>query len=226
MLVTRDARGRWGAPRTLLELGILGVWSPQGHSVLIATGVVGAPSRAGGRPRRYAGGEPRVVLAVRDPATDVAPAGFSGWAWSADGRTIYFAGRDPRDRSVAIWRLPAAGGVPRPVMRFDDPNHRWPRPPASGSAGDRFYFNLGDQQSDLWMAEIAGTMSALRLLLLCGFAAGLGAACSDGARFRPRWTRGAPRINRTASSSRTACGSPRSSSPASTRSPRSAITTR
>ena len=23
--------------------------------------------------------------------------------------------------------------------------------------GDRFYFNLGDQQSDLWMAEIAGS---------------------------------------------------------------------
>ena len=32
-----------------------------------------------------------------------------------------FAGRDPRDRSVAVWRLPAEGGVPRPMMRFDDP---------------------------------------------------------------------------------------------------------
>ena len=99
-----------------------------------------------------------MVLAVRNPATDLAPAGFDGWTWSADGRTIYFAGRDPRDGSVAIWRLPAAGGVPRPVMRFDDPSHpRFRRSPASGSAGDRFYFNLGDQQSDLWMAEIAGS---------------------------------------------------------------------
>jgi hypothetical protein len=95
------------------------------------------------------------VVAVRDPATDVAPAGFSGWAWSADGRTIYFAGRDPRGGSVAVWRLPADGGVPRAVMRFDDPTRRWSPVTGLRVRGDRFYFNLGDQQSDLWMAEIA-----------------------------------------------------------------------
>ena len=124
--------------------------------MLIATGVVGLPRALAVVPSADTAGEPRVVLAVRDPATDVAPAGFGGWAWSADGRTIYFVGRDPRDGSVAIWRLPAAGGVPRPVMRFDDPNHRWPAATGLRVRGDRFYFNLGDQQSDLWMAEIAG----------------------------------------------------------------------
>jgi Tol biopolymer transport system component len=156
MLVTRDARGRWSAPRALLKLGILGVWAPQGGSVVSATGVVGLPGTLT-VVSVDSGGEPRVVLAVRDPATDVAPAGFSGWAWSADGRTIYFAGRDPRDRSIAIWRLPAMGGVPRRVTRFDDPNHRWSRASGLRVRGDRFYFNLGDQQSDLWMAEIAGS---------------------------------------------------------------------
>ncbi|HUR93766.1 MAG TPA: protein kinase [Gemmatimonadales bacterium] len=156
MLVTRDAQGRWSAPRTGLKFGILGVWAPRGHSILVATGVVGLPRALAVVSAIDTGADPRVVLAVRDPAADVAPAGFSGWAWSADARTIYFAGRDPRDGSLAIYRLPAAGGVPRPVVRFDDPNHRWSRASGLRVRGDRFYFNLGDQQSDLWMAEIAG----------------------------------------------------------------------
>ena len=156
VLVTRDAQRRWGTPRPLLDHGILGVWAPEGRSLLVATGVVGAPRALAVVPSDAAGGEPRVVLAVRDPATDVAPAGFSGWAWSGDGRAIYFVGRNPRDQSVAVWRLPAAGGAPRPVARFDDPNHRWHRASGLRVRADRFYFNLGDQQSDLWMAEIAG----------------------------------------------------------------------
>ena len=94
---------------------------------------------------------------MRDPATDVAPAGFNGYAWSADGRAIYFVGRDPRDQSVAVWRLPAAGGAPRPVVRFDDPTRRWHRTTGLRVRGGRFYLNLGDQQSDLWLAEIAGS---------------------------------------------------------------------
>jgi eukaryotic-like serine/threonine-protein kinase len=156
MLVTRDPRGHWGVPRTLLKLGIFGVWAPQGHAVLVATGVVGLPRALAVASAVDPGSEPRVVLEVRDPATDLAPAGFSGWAWSADGGTIYFAGRDPRNHNIAVWRLPAVGGVPRPVARFDDPNHRWFRATGLQVHGDRFYFNLGDQQSDLWMAEIAG----------------------------------------------------------------------
>ncbi len=156
MLVTRS-RGRWGVPRTLLKSGILGVWSPDGHSVLTATGVVGAQQTLAVIPSATTGGEARVVLGAHDPATDVAPVGFGGHNWSADGRTIYFVGRDPRDQSVAVWRLPAAGGVPRPVVRFDDPSHRCTRATGIRVRGDRFYFNLGDQQSDLWMAEIAGS---------------------------------------------------------------------
>jgi Tol biopolymer transport system component len=156
-LVTRDARGSWGAPRTLLKSGIQGVWSPDGHSVLIATGVAGHSTALVVVPMNSAGKESRVVYQVRDPATDIAPAGFAGWVWSSDGRTIYFIGRDPRDRTVAIWRLPAAGGTPRLLMRFDDPIRRWQQTTGLRVRGDRFYFNLGDQQSDLWMAEIAAT---------------------------------------------------------------------
>ena len=156
-LVTRDARGSWGNPRTLLKSGIQGVWSPDGSSVLIATGVAGHSTALVLVPMNPAGKGSRVVYQVRDPATDLAPFGFGGWVWSSDGRTIYFMGRDPRDGSVAIWRLPAAGGTPRLLVRFDDPIHRWQWTTGLRVRGDRFYFNLGDQQSDLWMAEIAGS---------------------------------------------------------------------
>jgi dipeptidyl aminopeptidase/acylaminoacyl peptidase len=157
MLVTRGSGGRWSAPRTLLKAGILGVWAPAGRSVLIATGVVGLANALVVVPSVEQGGVPHVVLSVRDPATDLAPAGFNGWDWSADARTIYFAGRHPRDGSVALWRLPVAGGMPRPVARLDDPNHRWFQSTGLRVRGNRFYLNLGDQQSDLWMAEIAGS---------------------------------------------------------------------
>jgi len=153
-LVTRDARGRWGASHSLLKFGLQGVWSPDGHSVLIATGVAGHATALVVVPSNPAGKGSRVVYQVRDPATDIVPAGFADWVWSSDGRTIYFMGRDPRDRTVAIWRLPAAGGTPRLLMRFDDPIHRWQQTTGLRVRGDRFYFNLGDQQSDLWMAEI------------------------------------------------------------------------
>ena len=75
--------------------GIQGVWSPDGRSVLIAAGVPEHASALVVVPSNPAGGEPRVVLAVRNAATDIAPAGFAGWVWSSDGRTIYFLGRDP-----------------------------------------------------------------------------------------------------------------------------------
>jgi Tol biopolymer transport system component len=156
-VVTRDARGRWSAPHRLVKQGIQGVWSPDGQSVLIATGLAGQARELMVVSPNPAGGASRVVLAVRDPSTDIAPAGFAGWVWSSDGRTIYFMGRNPRDGSVAIWGLPAAGGKLRQVVRFDDPIHRYQQTTGLRVRGDRFYFNLGDQQSDLWMAEIAST---------------------------------------------------------------------
>jgi hypothetical protein len=51
-------------------------------------------------------GQHRVVLPVRDPGIDVAPVGFSGYAWSADGRGIYFVGRDPRGRASGCGACP------------------------------------------------------------------------------------------------------------------------
>jgi hypothetical protein len=69
---------------------------------------------------------------------------------------VYFVGRDPFDQGIGAYRVPAKGGAPRLVLRFDDATHRWHRASRFTVHGDRFYFNLGDQQSDIWMTEIAG----------------------------------------------------------------------
>jgi dipeptidyl aminopeptidase/acylaminoacyl peptidase len=151
-LVSRDSRGHWGSPRTLLKGGGLAPFAPNGHWVVTATGGVALPSL---EVVAVAGGEHRVLLAVQDPATDVAPVGPYTYvcAWSSDGRAVYFVGRDPKDGILGIWRVPLAGGPARAAVRFDDPERPWHR---NGIAlqGDRFYFTLGDRQSDLWMAEI------------------------------------------------------------------------
>jgi hypothetical protein len=95
-----------------------------------------------------------VVVSVRDRAKEVAPVGFYGF--SADGRVIYFLGREPSDRSIGIWRVPAAGGTLRPVMRFEDPSRPW-HLFGFRVHGGRFYFTVGDQQSDIWMTEVEGS---------------------------------------------------------------------
>jgi serine/threonine-protein kinase len=155
VLVARDGQSRWGAPRVLAPLSTAGAWSPDGRSVLTAMGVVGIPhALAVVRPDAGAA-KSAIVLPVRDPATEVAAIGFEAYAWSPDGRVIYFVGRDPRDQAVGVYRLPAAGGVPQLAVRFDDPTHRWHRTTGLRVRGARFYLNLGDQQGDLWMVELA-----------------------------------------------------------------------
>jgi serine/threonine-protein kinase len=151
-LVTRDAAGRWGTPRTLVKGGTNAVWAPDGRSVLTKTGGFGAPLSLEIVPA--AGGEGRVVMSVRDSANDVVPVGLH--AWPADGRVVYFLGWDPSDQSVGIWSVPAAGGRPRLTVRFDDPSRPWHRF-GFRVQGNRFYFTVGDRQSDVWTTEVMGS---------------------------------------------------------------------
>ena len=153
-LVARDARGRWGSPRTLVEGGAVAPWAPDGKAIATFRG--GSTTPLSLEVVHVGGGESRVLMTVRDPATDVAPIFPYLSAWSADGLAIYFLGRDPKDRSLGIWRVPVAGGTPQLAMRFDDPARPWHQ---NGFRvhGGRFYFTLGDRQSDVWTAEIVGS---------------------------------------------------------------------
>jgi hypothetical protein len=66
---------------------------------------------------------------------------------------VYFIGRDPKGGSLGVWGVSAAGGPPRPALKFDDPERPWHRSGVDVHRG-RFYLTLGDRQSDVWMTEI------------------------------------------------------------------------
>jgi Tol biopolymer transport system component len=154
-LATRDARDRWGAPRMLVKGGSSPAeWAPNGQAILSVTGGFGTPLSL--EVISLPSGERRPLLVVRDPATDVAPVSPYLPLWSADGRAVYFVGLDPKDPTVGIWRVPAAGGPARLAVRFDDPTRPWHQ---NGFRihGGKFYFTLGDRQSDVWMTELAGS---------------------------------------------------------------------
>ena len=153
VLATRDAQGRWGRPRTLVRGGAIAPWAPDGRAVVTATGGFETPPSL--EIVQVADGARRVLLAVRDPTADVAPIFPYLCAWSNDGRVVYFIGRDPKDGVLGVWGVPAAGGPARVSVRFDDPARPWHRNGLT-VLGDRFYFTLGDRQSDLWMTEIPG----------------------------------------------------------------------
>jgi len=150
-VVTRDARGRWGSPRTLVSGGDIAPWAPDGRAVAMVTRSPGKPLSL--EVVTVSGGTRRTLLTVRDPARDVAPLNPYLSLWSDDGRVVYFIGRDPKDGIVGIWGVPAAGGPPRPAVLFDDPARRWHQ---NGFRlhGGRFYFTLGDLQSDVWVTEV------------------------------------------------------------------------
>src|SRR6201988_2625850 len=88
------------------------------------------------------------------PVLDCGALGESSEAgdWSADGRMVYFKARDARGAS-SFWEVPAAGGTPRQLVRFDDPTR-----PSNRNTGNvrlgRAWFTIEDQRSDVWVMEV------------------------------------------------------------------------
>jgi len=72
--------------------------------------------------------------------------------WSPDGRAIYFKAFDAAGGS-SLWSVPAAGGSPRLLVRFDDPARPSSRPEFA-TDGKRFFFTLGTRQSDVWAMQL------------------------------------------------------------------------
>jgi hypothetical protein len=73
-------------------------------------------------------------------------------SWSHDRQLVYYLAID--SVSTNIYAVPAGGGTPRIVMRFDDPTRPWHRY-GFQVFRDRFYFTVGDRQSDIWVAQLA-----------------------------------------------------------------------
>ena len=143
-IVTRSHRGApWGVPRQLTRHGSSDPkWSPDGR--LIAYCVQGqlrviAPDGTGDRvlvDGRAGDGQP-------EPAYPV---------WSRDSQTIYYKAYNA-DRQSSIWSVPVNGGAPRLLIRFDDPSRRSPRREFA-TDGQRFYFTVSRDESDIWTMEL------------------------------------------------------------------------
>jgi dipeptidyl aminopeptidase/acylaminoacyl peptidase len=142
--IARDASGRWGAPATLLRIDALpAATSPDGRRLAFASdkGLIVSGPR---------GDSSRVLVLVSYRAHDQRPAYVS---WSDDNRTRYYLAMDTLDRA-SIWGIDPATAGRKLLVRFDDPTREWHRYGFAAFRG-RFYFTLGDRQSDLWTTSVA-----------------------------------------------------------------------
>jgi hypothetical protein len=95
------------------------------------------------------GDSSRVLVPVSYRSRDLRPTYVS---WSADGRTLYYLALDSLDRA-SIWGIDPATADRKLLVRFDDPGPEWHRY-GFAAFGGRFYFTLGDRQSDLWTTSV------------------------------------------------------------------------
>ncbi len=72
--------------------------------------------------------------------------------WSSDGQTVYYKAVDS-EGTASFWSVPVAGGTPQLLVRFDDPSRRSNRLEFT-TDGERFFFTIGRQESDVWLMEL------------------------------------------------------------------------
>ena len=145
VFVTTRARhdAPWEAPRQLTSVtGVDPKWSPDGRSIVYTR-------RGEVWLMRSDGSDDRALVTKLDsPGTILAQYAI----WSPDGKTIYVKAAGD-ERAASIWSVPAAGGTPRLLMRFDDPARPSLRREFA-TDGTRFYFTIAQDESDLFVVEI------------------------------------------------------------------------
>ena len=141
--VSRIGDSAWSAPVVLVP-GALARYSPDGQAIVYLQG--GSVNRVA-----TVGGEPATLMhPVPDGKGRIVPAGA---AYSPDGKTVFVKAVHSVSGVPSIWAIPAAGGTPRLVVRFDDPNRPSGRQEFS-TDGKRFYFTVDNRQSDISIVEV------------------------------------------------------------------------
>ncbi len=140
-IIRRDGKGvAWTDPEPLTTGGgFWARWSPVTGQVVYQsdpTNTIRILDPASGESRRVAPGE----------------SGVSRPEWSSDGTTVYY-GRRGADDMFIVWSVPAAGGTPREVVRFDSPERRFPAPNL-GVTENQFLFFINQFESDVWVVEL------------------------------------------------------------------------
>ena len=147
-VTTRFGPNKWSAPRRLrYNNGPLSAqlpysqWSPDGKTIASKTlHAIILVSPDSGASRTVYTAPPDAPL----PET---------MRWSGDGRSIYFKTHDAEGHAT-ISVVPAAGGAPRPIVRFPDLTRPSFRQGFAISA-THFYFPIEDRQSNVWIAELS-----------------------------------------------------------------------
>ena len=143
LVSSRPRRGApWGKPHQITTHGGSDPsWSPDGRLIAyMRDGLwVMAPDGSGAR----------LIVPGRTGDTGIAPAAAY---WSANSRTIYYKAYDEQERS-SIWSVPASGGTPRLLIRFDDPARPSNRREFA-TDGNRIYFTIAQPESDIWLMEL------------------------------------------------------------------------
>jgi hypothetical protein len=140
--MSRDSLGgEWGAPQQLVRNAWFSRWSPDGNHVLYRRG------HGSGMGIVSLEGEERLLF-------DAAAAGFrrSDFPdWSVDGRFIYFTARDSTGARM-LFAIPVEGGIPREVVRFDDPTRNVVLLYTLGDG--KAYFTLKEIESDIYVMDL------------------------------------------------------------------------
>lgn len=142
-LATRTSDSSWSAARQLTTGGgWAGRWAPDDHAIVYCRrdGLWLIP-RTGGDSRSllHQGASPQ------PPSPELAD-------WGPDGRTIFYKAFDAAGHS-SLWSVPADGGTPTPLVRFDDPARPSSRPEFA-TDGKSLFFTVGTRQSDIWAMEL------------------------------------------------------------------------
>ncbi len=149
-IVSRDQdSGEWSAPQQLTtDGGFDPHWSPDGTEVAY----IGSEAV---RVISVDGGEPRILTEPSGDSNAAIP-----WAldWSPDGNFIYYKAFDSTRRS-SFWSIPATGGTPRILAEFDDPRFQ-SRRNEFDTDGRRFFFTVGNHESDIWVMDLRDTREA------------------------------------------------------------------
>lgn len=132
----------WGNPRQLTFDGaFFGKWSPNGNLIAYSGG-------ASLNLISPAGGVPQILVNSSDHGQI---GSITGATWSIDGNLIYFRSTDEKFQT-SFWSINVAGGIPKLLRRFDDPNLSSYN--ALTTDGSRFFFNVIDLESDVWVMEL------------------------------------------------------------------------
>jgi hypothetical protein len=143
----------WAKPELVAAGGVApDMYSPDGKSRIRIEkqGAVCATCPAGPYLSAADGSNPRLIpLRNRELLTGIAGAG----PWSHDSRHFYSAIRES-DGTSAIWQIPVNGDPERRVLHFTDPMRQLYRS-TFDVFGNKFYFSIGDRQSDVWTMELS-----------------------------------------------------------------------